>query len=296
VILLTSDAVDAARRPDSELAMLPEPASDTDLVYERRGSGEPVLLLHGIGSRRGVFAPVSDLLAEHHEIIAVDLPGFGDSPMGPQVDGSIEAYATAVEEFLAALGIRRPHVVGNSMGGGIALELGRRGAAASVIAFCPIGFWKRPGRTWARTTIRTMRALARLLRPALPRLSRSPSAKAVLFGTFYGHPRSLDPERAAADVDGLTGAAGVDLAIDHAGHWNPLPPAGLAAIPVTIAWGSRDALLTYATQARRARQLMPQARHITLKGSGHVPFPDDPQGCLAAILETTAKAEAGAER
>lgn len=65
----------------------------------------------------------------------------------------------------------------------------------------------------------------------------------------------------------------------------PPDPAALADIPVTIAWGNRDILLTYATQSRRARAVLPGARHITLPGSGHTPFYDDPDRCARLLLD-----------
>src|SRR5690349_7795608 len=104
------------------------------LEHTRTGSGPPILLMHGIGMDRTVWDPVVPLLAREHEVVAVDLPGFGTSaPLTGAV--TVAALAAAVEE----LGLERPHAAGNSLGGGIALELGRRGSAASVCAISPIG-------------------------------------------------------------------------------------------------------------------------------------------------------------
>ena len=112
-----------------------------ELVHDRRGSGEPLVLLHGIGSRWQVFAPVLDLLAAHHEVWAVDLPGFGASAPAPRAD--IAGLTDAVEEWIGEQGLGRPHVAGNSTGGGIALELASRGVVASATGLAPIGFWSR---------------------------------------------------------------------------------------------------------------------------------------------------------
>ena len=72
-----------------------------------------------------------DALAEHHDVIAADVPGFGRSPsLDPGVEPTVFALADAFERFFEELGLRRPHVAGNSMGGGIVLELARRGAVA----------------------------------------------------------------------------------------------------------------------------------------------------------------------
>lgn len=259
--------------------------------FDRSGSGAPLVLLHGIGSRRGVFEPVTRLLALHHDVIAVDLPGFGESAGGSAGAGGVEQLADAVEALLDGLGLSHFHVVGSSMGGGIALELAARGRALSVTAFAPIGFWGRPGLLWVRALIRGLRAVAGLARPVLPVLTRTAVGRVVLFGAFYGRPAALDPERGLADVDGLLGATGVEAALDGFGRWVPRSTAALRAVPLTIVWGSRDLVLSPRTQAARARRVLPWARHVTLPGSGHLPFADDPVSCLEQVLGTT-RAEA----
>jgi len=258
-----------------------------ELVHERRGAGEPMVLIHGLGSRWQVWLPVLDAVAAHHEVIALDLPGFGASPPGgtpPTLDG----LATAVEKFLARNGIQRAHLAGNSLGGGIALELGRRGAARSVTAFSPIGFWAVAGRHWSRAALTASRGLARRIPPrAAARLAASPAGRAAALSLFYGRTSGLDPQSVLADVAALAGAAYFDPVRrslrDHLFTTN----SELDAIPVTIAWGTRDVLLTYRTQSRRARALLPAARHVTLPGCGHLPFSDNPQLCAKLIIRTT---------
>jgi pimeloyl-ACP methyl ester carboxylesterase len=109
------------------------------LAFDRFGEGEPLVLIHGIGSRRGAWKPAAEIVAREREVIAIDLPGFGDSP----VDGSssVEDFTACVQAFFAEQGLERPHVGGNSLGGGIGFELARRGAARSLTAFSPIGLW-----------------------------------------------------------------------------------------------------------------------------------------------------------
>src|SRR4051794_3729943 len=133
------------------------------LEHTRTGSGPPFVLLHGIGLDRRVWDPVVPLLARESEVIAVDLPGFGASaPLaGPP---TVAALAAAVEE----LGLERPHVAGNSLGGGIALELGRRGSAGSVCAISPIGFAVARESTHARGTLKAIHAPARAIDSAPP--------------------------------------------------------------------------------------------------------------------------------
>src|SRR5690349_15037731 len=92
------------------------------LGYDRAGSGEPLLLLHGFGTTRADFAALLPELAEDFDVLSVDLPGHGTSPM---IDGtpSVAALTDAVINDLDAHGLDRVHVLGNSLGGRVAIEL-----------------------------------------------------------------------------------------------------------------------------------------------------------------------------
>ena len=93
--------------------------SSVDLNYRRRGSGEPLLLIHGTGSNLRAWQPVFDLLASRRDVIAVDLPGHGDSPLAPPgIPPTAAGFARLISAFLSEeLGIESPHIAGNSMGG-----------------------------------------------------------------------------------------------------------------------------------------------------------------------------------
>jgi len=90
----------------------------SSLVYTRSGSGAPLVLLHPLGLSRRSWNPVIPALARHFDVIAVDLPGFGDSPATAQAHPA--ALAEAVAGLLAELGVTTPHVAGNSLGGWVA--------------------------------------------------------------------------------------------------------------------------------------------------------------------------------
>src|SRR5918994_1068673 len=114
------------------------------LAYDRTGRGEPLVLLHGQGFSRRCWDPIIDMLAEDRDVIAVDLPGHGDSPRQPQGAGSApHNLAVAVAELLDELGLPTAHVAGNSSGGWVALELGRPQRARTVTALDPAGLWRK---------------------------------------------------------------------------------------------------------------------------------------------------------
>lgn len=270
----------AARTPGADDGSAPPIAMD------RRGVGPPMMLLHGVGSRRGVFDPVVPALAAGHTVYAIDLPGFGDSPAPPGLDASIDGLTDRVAVLCQRLGLRRPHVVGNSMGGAIALELGRREIAGAVTAFAPAGFWTPGELRRTRTLLSATRTLARA-RPAVAAAARSRIGRAGLVGLFYGRPTTVPVARVRADADALVRAPAFAPALRRFADYDlvagPRPLAGLTEIPVTVVWGRRDRVLPH-LQAGRAQQVLPGARHITLPGAGHLPFHDDPQACAAAVL------------
>lgn len=266
----------------------------TAISHDRRGAGSPIVLVHGIGSRWQCFEPILDELAVKHEVIAIDLPGFGASPMVDGVRPGARGYAEWLARWLAANDIERPHVVGSSMGGGVGLELGRQGVAASVTAFSPIGFWGTPGVRWGQGLLSSMRVAARTCGPLLDRMVERPSARAVLLGSMFGHPTLVTPGTARADLAGLAGATAFGAARRDFGSYRLAvgdDPGSLPAIPVTVAWGTRDVVLTHRTQSARAHEALPFARHVDLPGCGHLPFNDDPDTCARLVLETTATTE-----
>ncbi|BAL90867.1 hypothetical protein AMIS_56470 [Actinoplanes missouriensis 431] len=289
-----------------------------ELSYDRRGAGPPLVLIHGIGSHWQVWSPLLDEVSRHRDVIALDLPGFGASPPFPApaaappagsspagsssagsspapspappaepAAGSVAWFADQVVAFLRGLGIESFEAGGNSLGGGIALELGRRGAASRVTAFSPVGFWNTPGRLWCQAVVTAARTGATRLAPALPGIMNSRAGRSAFCAPFYGRPANLPAGDALSGARALAAAPGFPRTRDAFSGLRPWTYAGmgeLSRIPVTIAWGTRDAVLPYRTQARRARMILPAARHVPLPGCGHLPFADDPSRCAALLL------------
>lgn len=257
------------------------------LAHERGGDGEPLLLLHGLGSLRQVWDPVVPTLRHAHDVVAVDLPGFGESPVLPVgIEPSPQALAEAVTDFLDELGWDRPHVAGNSLGGWVALELAKRGRARSVGLLSPAGFWRAPGRAWTRVSLRATHASARRFETRAPRLYRSPVARTLGGWQMSARPWRMPPDDAIRGVLGLARAPGFDATLRAASarrFAGPVP----GDVAVTIAWGERDRLLPF-RQAARAARMLPGARSVTLTDCGHVPFWDDPDQVARVLLEASA--------
>ncbi|MEV5972795.1 alpha/beta hydrolase [Streptomyces sp. NPDC051921] len=265
----------------------PDGQRTVTVTYERRGTGSPLLLLHGIGHLWQAWEPVIDILATERDVIAVDLPGFGASPALPEpLAYDLSTVVPVLDAFCSELGVERPHVAGNSLGGLLALRLGREKLVRSVTALSPAGFWSQGERRYAFTTLRAMRGAALAMPvPVIERLSRSAAGRTVLTSTIYARPGRLSPEAAVAETMSLRAATGFHQTL-AAGRTVTFTD-DVPAVPVTIAWGSRDRLLLR-RQGVRAKHAIPGARLVRLPGCGHVPMNDDPALVARVILDGSA--------
>ncbi|MFG1709045.1 alpha/beta fold hydrolase [Nonomuraea sp. M3C6] len=250
-----------------------------ELAFERRGTGAPLILIHGIGHHWQAWLPVMDRLAVSRTVIAVDLPGFGVSPGLPdRTPYTAESLADAVESFCALLGVRDPHVAGNSLGGYIALELASRGVVRTATALSPAGFWSRSELLYCQSILRGLRAGAR----SMPVAKAPAFLRAVSTGVLVAHPSRQEPTALAAATQALAEASGFDETLESfAGLMPPAPPKS----PITIAWGEHDRLLLRRQAVRAARWSGQRVK--LLKGCGHVPMSDDPELVARVILESS---------
>ena len=215
-------------------------------------------------------------------MIAVDLPGFGESPQ-EDFEPSPAGFAACLERWFAEQGLDRPHVAGNSMGGAIALELARRGAVASATGVSPAGFWNARELAFARRSLRASRAIVKRLRPRCPRSPARPPGASRSSRSSTGGRGACRPPRRSRRIDAFLDAPAFEPALDAFGPYRFRAGDALRGVPVTIAWGTRDPLLI-PRQAMRARRLLPWAHHVALPGCGHVPFHDDPETVAAVLL------------
>jgi pimeloyl-ACP methyl ester carboxylesterase len=249
------------------------------IAFERRGAGEPLVLIHPLGGDRHVWDPVLDLLAPDRDVIALDLPGFGGSPA---LDGGSPptpaALAASVHDFLTGdLGLDRPHVAGNSLGGWVALELALADRARSVTAVAPAGLWARalgprptPGYTFARAAL-----------PALPLLLASRRARRLALAATVAHPDRVPPRDAVHLVQAYASASGY-VAVNEAMRAGRFTALDRIRVPLTLAWPDHDRLVA------RPPRLPPHARNVVLRDCGHLPMWDDPAQVAALLLDGSA--------
>jgi pimeloyl-ACP methyl ester carboxylesterase len=249
------------------------------------GSGPPVLALHGLGGTKGSFLPTVAALAGEFRVIAADLPGFGDSDKPLRAAYDPGYFASAVVDLLDALEIDGPHLIGNSLGGRVALEVGLRhpDRVARLVLLAPSMAWRRD-RPWA--------PLLRLVRPELGLIQFAP--RPVVERIVHRLIPGADDGWTAAGVDEFlrafltpagraafyAAARQIYLEEPHGaqGFWTRLQALQPDALFV---WGRRDRLVPIGF-ARHVADALPQARHLELD-CGHVPQVERPRKTHAAV-------------
>jgi pimeloyl-ACP methyl ester carboxylesterase len=253
------------------------------VAFERRGQGEPLVLIHGTGGSRSHWIPVVDLLTPHRELLLVDLPGHGESDPPPRgVPHTPIGYAKVLAELLDQLGIDRAHAAGNSVGGWTALELAKLARARSVVAIAPAGLWRKRDPWRCVLQLSSQHKFGRLFAPLVPGAMRSGLGRTLLLRGTLAKPRQVPPD------------AAIEMATTFAR--TPSFKAHLAAtrrecfrdgqdidVPVTVAWGDKERLIP--AKARLRDELPGHTRFITLPDCGHSPMWDDPELVSRTILE-----------
>jgi pimeloyl-ACP methyl ester carboxylesterase len=253
-----------------------------ELDLHRGGSGEPLVLVHGIGHTWRGFRPMLPLLEPLFDVLAPDMPGFGRSAPLTGVAPSPEALADAVEEAMDEAGFQTAHLAGNSLGGWVALELARRGRARTCTAISPAGLLYGRETELARLILLGMRWLARNA-PAPEPLMRNRVTRTLVAGPTLGKPWRAEPDDLAEQSRLFADAPGFDATLEQA---TGRQVAGLPdiACPVLVLWGTLDVILV-PRQGRRFQRLIPDCELRYLRGLGHVPMSDDPELLSDAIAE-----------
>lgn len=258
----------------------------------REGQGEPLVLLHGLTGTEEIWRTTLPYLTGGFDVIVPTALGHAGGAAAATRPAMIEHVVDEAERQLDELGLERPHFAGNSMGGWMALELARRGRAATVCALSPAGLWE-PG---SRAHVRSRKVIgaaardARRSRRILPLLFRSKAARrwALRNTSLHGDRVEADALLALTDAmlecevlgDLLTGSELVEA-------MDPVP------CPITIAWSAVDRILPKEDLMPIAKERVPGARFEVLEDVGHVPMLDDPE-LTARTISASTRAESPA--
>lgn len=263
------------------------------VAVHRAGSGSPMVLIHGFSASWGIWRPLLPALERHHDVLVPTLLGHSGGPEYSAGSPAVpDAMADALERDMDSAGFERAHLVGNSLGGWLALELAARGRALSTTALSPAGGWNHGGRETKRLgrMFRQNYRLLKLLGPGGAQLMRRRRFRAIALRDAAVRPADLPAALAVEMTEAATDCA---IYLPLVDQLTSTGFGGLAAIdsPVQIAWGTKDRILPWPGYAERFRRMVPQAQWVPLDGLGHCPMLDDPAHTTTTILELTQRAD-----
>jgi pimeloyl-ACP methyl ester carboxylesterase len=254
--------------------------------------GRAVVLLHGLNASGGAWQDVVPLLRSYHEVYAPTAIGHRGGPPVQRRPATIRDIVDWAERYLDEQDLQRPHLVGHSMGGFVAIELARRGRTASVCALSPGGFWSSGDGLRKRTMAKVTNGagIARLTRPIAPLPLKSATLRRLWFrGAAAEHGDRITAQRGLEIIDDYLGCTVYNEIFstdeEQIAPLDPLP------CPITLAWSEKDAMLPVASYGPNARKRLPQATFEILPDVGHDPMMDDPSLVAHTILACTGAAK-----
>ncbi|KPH94972.1 hypothetical protein AMS58_08605 [Pseudoalteromonas porphyrae] len=249
-----------------------------------QGTGETIVLLHGATSSCNTWKHVVPLLSPSNEVFAFTALGHRG---GNKATSSIE-ISDIIDDFerlLDKYNIDKPHITGNSMGGWAAIELAKRGRAASVCAISPAGFWNTPqhGQHLALKKLKRLAFIAKITQPLLPLLAKSSLIRMLALKDVAKYGNKLSGCEFTAMVEDMLYCEVKSSLFNTKQSLNftkPLP------CPCTLVWPECDLLFPPNINAVIAKERLPDARSLILKDIGHVPMIDDPLLIATTILKS----------
>ena len=256
----------------------------------RGGSGPPLVCLHGFTGTWRMWELVLPALERRHDVLAVTLAGHAGGPRLPDVL-SDQTLPDAIERAMDEAGFDRAHLVGNSLGGFLALELAARGRARSVVALAPAGGWREMDASVHRMLegFVELRELLATLAPYADAIAATPDGRrraTQLITVNYEH---IPPDLVAHLICGVAGCPDVVRLVEHAERFRWELAADRIDCPVRIVWGTEDRLLPWPSAASRYRSdWLPHADWVLLDDVGHCPQLDVPVEAAELILGVSA--------
>ncbi len=257
----------------------------------RGGSGPPLVCLHGFTDTWRSWELVLPALEREHDVLAVTLAGHAG---GPELNGNLSdaVLADAVEAAMDEAGFETAHVVGNSLGGYVSLQLAARGRAKTVVALAPAGGWAEGDESF-KDTIAYFTTMQELLVNAAPHadaIVATPEGRrrATAFSaTNFEH---IPADLLAHQIRGAADCPGVGPLIEHALSVGWPLDAEQITCPVRFVWGTDDKLLLWPSAAARFREdWFSHADWVELDGIGHCPQLDVPTETAQLILGFTSR-------
>jgi pimeloyl-ACP methyl ester carboxylesterase len=247
-----------------------------------------MVLLHGFTDTWRTWDLVLPELERHHDVLAPTLIGHaGGPPLGEEI--SDQAIVDGVEEAMDAAGFERAHIVGNSLGGYIALQLAARGRAESVVALAPAGGWPPDDAASAGilTFFAEMQAQLRLALPHAEALLSTVDGRRMATSYTVTNFEHIPVELMLHQLEGVVTCDAAPL-IEFASREGFDLDAAKIDCPVRIVWGTEDKILGWpATAARYREEWLPNADWVELDGIGHMPQLDVPTETAQLILGFT---------
>jgi pimeloyl-ACP methyl ester carboxylesterase len=253
-----------------------DPAT-TEVNYVEIGDGPPLLFVHGLGGCWENWLENIPHFAHSHRVIALDLPGFGDSPM-PGWEVSIQSYGALVNAFCGALGTGPVPIVGNSMGGFIAAEVAvsEPTSVQKLVLVSAAGVsHARMRREPAETVGRMTRAVAPLALRYQERALRRPRLRNRMVRQLFFRPRELPRELIWEIVQGGMHAPGLVAAIRGLAGYDILDRLDDVEIPTLVVWGRNDLIVPASDGIEYARRIDGAQLEI-FERCGHLPMAEHP--------------------
>ncbi|HEX5608838.1 MAG TPA: alpha/beta hydrolase [Solirubrobacterales bacterium] len=253
---------------------------------DRGGSGEPLVLLHGFTDTWRSWDLVRPTLEAHYEVFAPTLAGHAGGPDLPD-ELSHDSIPDALERTLDQAGIETAHVVGNSLGGFVALQLAARGRAKSVVALAPAGGWAEDGEGDFRETLAQFAQAQELVKAAVPHadaIVATPEGRRTATEWFVANFEHIPAELIVHQMRGAAACPGAARLMEFAAGEGWQLDTEKIECPVRIVWGTDDRVLRPPAEARYRNGWVPQAEWVELDGIGHMPQLDVPTETAGLIL------------
>ncbi len=257
----------------------------------RGGSGPPLVCLHGFTDTWRTWELVLPALERDHDVLAVTLAGHAG---GPPIEGEVTeaVIADAVERAMDGAGFETAHLLGNSLGGYIALQLAVRGRADSVVALAPAGGWAEGDESFQETLafFSMMQELVKNAAPFAETILASEEGRrrsTEFIVTNFDH---IPTELLAHGMQGAAGCTAAVALMEYADREGWSLDAEKISCPVRVVWGTADRILNWPTAAVRFREAwLPAADWVELDGIGHCPQLDVPTETAQLVLDFTAR-------